>query len=249
MKKNTYLNFLKNRFYVHLIILCGIVFFLAGALFNLFGTNEEKLVLYPGEEGNIAGNDIILKDFHVLKNPDNTEKDFISSLDINGSKHLLRVNYPLAIDKGLLYQWAFIGGWDVHLYFSPIDLNYEGNDNSIINAGNYIVKIGPFIPDFGISDGEITTLSKQPLNPAVLVEYYKDNRLAAKQWVFYKESVKTEPEDFEIKCVMTGYKENLASVLKFIEAPGDIFIIIGIIIIFVGSIFLFIKNISVNLKI
>jgi len=215
---------------------------LTGITINSFFTYCEKFTLSPGESIKVADTTISLNDFVVLRNPDRSEKFFISNLSIGSCDRPLSVNKPIKIEKGLLYQWAYLREWEVSLYFPEIDFIYLGPGEETVRMGDYEIKLGPFIPDFAIIDKKIISLSDEALNPAIFVEYYKKGVFAAKQWVFYNEIVKPQPEDFEINCIMASFDENFKSTLKYIKSPGDFIIIFGIAVLFTGSILLLTKT-------
>ena len=231
-----------SKIFILSLISAGTTIFLISAFFIYFYSNEYKISLTPGEQININDNVLKLNDFKITRNPDGSEKEFISELIINGSLYNIKVNYPIRIDKGLLYQWSYTRNWKINLYFPENDFTYKGPDNSILNTGSYFIKLGPFIPDFSIYGNKIITKSEEPLNPAILIEYYRNNILVGKHWVFYKNPVLPEPEDFEMTCIMTGFEENFSSTLNYIESTADYAFLTGIFFIFTGSCLLAIKN-------
>lgn len=233
--------FLSRRF-ILFIIAAGMGIFIISAAFNHFLSLEKKISIGIGESEKIHGTELTLEDFKITRNPDNTEKEYSSEIYVDGRSYHIRVNYPARLNSGFLYQWSYARSWEIELYFPEADFSYKGPDNSVLTLGPYSVRIGPFIPDFFVSDNKIITRSDVPLNPAVLIEYYENTILKARQWVFYKNPVKPEPGNFEMNCIMADFEEKLSSTLNYIESPADYGFLAAIILIAAGSFLLIIRN-------
>jgi len=231
-----------SRSFICLTIFSGILIFLLAATFNYFNSSQRKYTLLPQQKTTINNTSVTLENFEILENPDGTAKEFISTLTIDGVDFRVKVNQPIRLENGFLYQWAYVREWDIELYFPEIDLSYSGPDNSSFYAGDYRIEVGPFVPDFAVSGDAITTWSHKALNPAILVTYYQDDVLKGKQWVFSDIEIQTEPPDFEIRCEMAGFREDLFSVLSYVKSPGDYFVVAGIIILFTGCALLLFRN-------
>ncbi|QTA38037.1 cytochrome c biogenesis protein ResB [Thermosipho ferrireducens] len=218
------------------IIHVGILIAIVSGLVIGLTTKMEKFYLSPGDEFNVDGKVLELADFKFYTYENGMPKDWISIVRYDGKTYSIEVNKPMNIQKGKLYQWSHKVDWNVKLRFEGLDYVYEGPDDSSFKAGNYRIKISRFIPHLRVSNGKVYNMSNEPVNPAILVEYY--NLLGVRigrQWVFENFDYPTDPKDFPVKAYLAGYKKYEQTGLLYVKSQGDLLMFIALIFIGIGS--------------
>ncbi|KLO23980.1 MULTISPECIES: cytochrome c biogenesis protein ResB [unclassified Marinitoga] len=220
--------------FIHIGILIAII---SGLIIGLT-TQTETFYLSPGDEFQIEDEKLMLMDF-IVENYDNgMVKDWISKVKYKNNIANIEVNKPLNLEHGRLYQWSYKIGWNVKLYFDGLNYTYEGPELKDFDVENYHIKISRFIPHLKVKNGKIFNMSNDPVNPAILVEYYDYLGIKlARQWVFEKIDYPSDPPGFNIKAKIIGYEKIEKTGLLYSTSKGDTGMFIALLIISLGVIF------------
>lgn len=232
------------------IIHLGIIVVIIGGLINNLTYDSQLLTLKEGDVAKIDNIEIRLIDFEFQLYKDGRPKDWISKVEILDDKgrktsDVVEVNKPLRIDSGRIYQWSYKQRWELKLKFEGLDFEYSGPDSTIIEHGGYRIYLSNFFPNLKISGGRAYSEGNEPLNPAIYVEYWKDDELVARHWVFEKFDFAPNPEDFNIICKIEEYSPALYTGLLYVRERGEFTMFVSLLLIGLGSILLTTKNYAV----
>ncbi|GEM_PF-1661414 len=222
------------------IIHVGILMAIIGGMVVGLTTTQKTFFMQPGDVEQIGTLHIKLIDFKFLTYPNGQPKDWISVVQVSGKKTTytknITVNNPLNLGNGnLLYQSSYDKNWDIKLKFKGLNYEYEGPAATSIKYGGYTIYISEFIPDFRISgNNQVISVSDEPKNPAIYVEYQKDGKRVGRQWVFSKFDFPTDPKDFPIKASIEGFTSHLTTGLMLVHSEGDWLIFIALTLISIG---------------
>jgi cytochrome c biogenesis protein len=229
------------------IIHFGILAAIVGGLITNLTYDSQLFTLKEGDVARVDNIELRLVDFEFQLYEDGRPKDWISKLEIVDdegkiTKGVVEVNKPLRIGSGRIYQWSYKQKWEVKLKFEGLDFEYSGPDSTIIEHGGYKIYLSNFFPNLKISGGRAYSEGNEPLNPAIYVEYWKDDNLVARHWVFEKFDFAPSPEDFNIICKIEGYYPALYTGLLYVREKGEFAMFISLLLIGLGSILLTTKN-------
>jgi len=222
------------------LIHLGILFAVVGGLISGLTTYQRQYFMNVGDTVQLDQATVTLVDFQFHTYPDGSPKDWISTVEILDAmgkrRREIEVNKPLGIAGGKLYQWSYKPRWEITVEFPELEYTYVGPAATTIEHGLYRIRISPFIPDLRVSNGRVISASDEPMNPAVYIEYYENDKLVGRHWVFALHDFPTYPADFPVKAKLLSYTRSWETGLMFVKSRGDALTLIGLVMISVGSI-------------
>lgn len=242
------------------IVHLGILIIIAGGIISGIGGFRWNLTFSEGRILEIPRADFKLKldKFETEYYPNGGVKDWKSTLTVLEDEKpvltkIVEVNHPLSYNGYVFYQSSY--GWDWTSPSVEIWAKKRQNPSFLkkmelkirervpLEGEDIEVSMLEFIPDFVIGDqGQITTRSLEPNNPAAFIEGWQGEEKIFSGWIFAKfpdfDRIHSEKETdltFELK----DFKASQVSVIQLSKDPGVNFIWAGCIFLMLGLLFAF----------
>lgn len=237
------------------IVHLGILIIIAAGIISGIGGFKRYLTFSEGRILDIPRAEFKLRldKFETEYYPTGGVKDWKSTLTVLEDKKpvlskIIEVNHPLSYKGYVFYQSGY--GWDwrnisVEIWIKkrqdPTFLrkaHLKIGEKTGLEGENILVSVLQFIPDFVIGDnGQITTRSLEPNNPAAFIEGWQAEEKIFSGWIFAKfpdfDRIHSEKENdlvFELKDFQAGQ----LSTIQLSKDPGVNFIWAGCAIVMFG---------------
>jgi len=242
------------------IVHLGILIIIAGGIISGIGGFRWNLTFSEGRILEIPRAEFKLKldKFETEYYPNGGVKDWKSTLTVLEDEKpvltkIVEVNHPLSYNGYVFYQSSY--GWDwtnpsVEIWAKKRQnpsflkkMELKIRERVLLEGEDIEVSMLEFIPDFVIGDqGQITTRSLEPNNPAAFIEGWQGEEKIFSGWIFAKfpdfDRIHSEKETdltFELK----DFKASQVSVIQLSKDPGVNFIWAGCIFLMLGLLFAF----------
>lgn len=237
----------------------GLVLLFIGGIITIklgFTTNQWAA---PGEIFTAPGRDFQVKieDFRIEKNENGQVKDYICDVAVleNGetvTTKTIEVNSPLSY-KGLsFYQSSYrenskavnrIAIQVTSLTDSQFDSTFISSINKVnlIDKDRYAFKVLNYIPHFmmDMDTRKVYSASEMPENPAVQIEFTKNDSLISRSWAFLRFPDMHQQADQPYNFNFLSYNPTYETGLQIVYNPGASFIWGGFLLITLGIMFAF----------
>jgi len=238
------------------VVHLGLLIILAGGLTSGLGGRRADLALLEGQTADVprASFQVRLDKFETEFYPQGGVKAWKSTVTVveNGAPVLTRVvevNHPLSYRGFSFYQTSYGSDWDAAkvelLIKKAADPSFSravslktGDRVALDDPDVSHVAVRRFVPDLVIGEGsKVQSRSREPNNPAALVEAWKGEERVFSGWVFAKypdfgqgHGAAKSPVSFVLK----GYAAASFSVLEAAKDPGANLIWLGCLFVTAG---------------
>lgn len=233
--------------------------FVGGLISAIFGRSA-LLWGGPGDyiEAPFADHKLLVDDFTIQYNHEGRIKDYLSFVELydeNGNHILdkkIEVNGPLRYSGVSYYQSSYrlhsrkVKNVTVAVKDSsgaPIDtIMVDFASMQAVPGTPYKVELAGFAADFQITDEGVTSKSDKLNNPAVLLQFYKNDTPIGHQWLFARFPNVHANEEMAITASLVTFEPYYYTGLQASKNPGSPFIWSGFIIMTLGLILVFYLN-------
>lgn len=240
------------------IVHTGVLIILLGGMISGLGGMKKYLSLHEGQTASIpqAGLKIRLKKFDIHRYPDETIKDWKSTLSLlNEGKPVLtktiEVNHPLSYKGFLFYQHSWGWNWN-----NPtLEIWAQKKDGSppkkirlkkkekVPLAEDLYLSVSRFLPDFVLTaQNKAASRSDQPRNPAAFIQGWKRGKPLFSGWIFARfpqMNMVQSDQSLSWRFKLKNYTPNHFSVIQVSKDPGVNFVWAGSAVIMIGLILAF----------
>jgi len=232
-----------------------VLLFIGGIITIKFGFTTDRWAA-PGEIFTAPGREFRIKieDFRIEVNEKGQVKDYICDVAVleNGetvttTTKTIEVNRPLSYKGLTFYQSSYrenvnrIAIQVTSLTGSQFDSTFISGINKVnlIDKDGYAFKVLHYIPHFMMSGRQVFSASDRPENPAVLIEFTKNDSLISRSWAFLLFPDMHQQEDQPYNFRFLSYNPTYETGLQIVYNPGASFMWGGFLLITLGIMFAF----------
>lgn len=239
------------------IVHLGLIIIILGGLISALFSYRTTLALIEGETAEIPGKNFSLRldKFTTEYYPDGSIKDWKSTVSIIkndrvNTQAVIEVNHPFSYGGLSFYQMSYGQDWDrasveleLKIGEKPATTITLKSGESTRTADGLSLKLLSFVPDFQISsNGQVSSRSPEPQNPAALVEIKNADQTIFSGWIFYLAKNLTHFQRKawpEIEVNLKNFSAPQFSVLEASSDPGSQSVWLGSGLLILGLFFSF----------